>query len=106
MQRMIIAAGLGVLLGLLGTAQASGNPEAGKTKSAICQSCHGPDGHGAVPGMQPVPPRLAGQYEDYLAKVLRDYKTGKRENPVMRGMVAGLSDQDMLDLAAYYSCLR
>jgi cytochrome c553 len=106
MNRTTMTAGLVVLAALLGSAQAAGDPVAGKEKSAMCQACHGPEGLGAVKGMQPVPPRIAGQYEDYLVKVLRDYKSGKRQNPIMKGMVAGLSDQDIDNLAAYYASLK
>lgn len=77
----------------------SGNVAAGKVKSVTCVACHGPDGNGTIP----LYPRLAGQYEDYLTKVLHDYKTGKRTNSVMKGMVLPLTEQDIADLAAYFA---
>ena len=77
------------------------NPEAGKTKvQEICQACHGMDGLSAV---SPEYPRLAGQHRDYLAKALRDYKSGARKNAVMNGMVATLTAADLENVAAYYS---
>jgi cytochrome c553 len=88
---------LGMMLAL--NATAAGDPKAGKEKSAPCASCHGPTGHSAAPNF----PILAGQYEDYLVQALQDYKSGARENPVMQGMAAPLSEQDMEDLAAYFS---
>jgi cytochrome c553 len=89
-----------------GGALAGGDIDAGKAKSAICAACHGADGNG-VEGNSPSPgfpiPILAGQYQDYLARALGDYKTGKRKNPIMAGFAATLSDQDRADLAAYFA---
>jgi cytochrome c553 len=84
-----------------GTAQASGDAESGKAKVAqVCAACHGPDGNQPSAPDQPI---LAGQYADYLAKALHDYKTGKRNNPIMKAFAAQLSKQDMEDLAAWFS---
>jgi cytochrome c553 len=81
-------------------AVAGGNAEKGKEKSATCAACHGPDGNSASPDF----PRLAGQNADYIQHVLAHYKAGtKRKNPIMAGMAAALSEQDMADLAAYFS---
>lgn len=80
-------------------ALAGGDPAAGKEKSAQCQACHGPDGNSPQPSF----PKLAGQHEDYLLYTLMRYQSGKRQNPVMGGMVAALSEQDMKDLAAWYA---
>ena len=77
----------------------SGNVSAGKKKSEPCQACHGQDGNNSDPNF----PRLAGQYEDYLIKALKDYQSGERRNAIMNGMAAGLSEQDQHDLAAYYA---
>ncbi|MFO1412314.1 MAG: cytochrome c [Burkholderiales bacterium] len=75
--------------------------EAGKKKvQEVCAACHGLDG--ATP-TAPDYPKLAGQYPDYLSKALRDYKTGMRKNPVMAGMAAPLTPQDIENLAAYFS---
>lgn len=78
---------------------ARGNYEAGKAKSAACAGCHGVDGVSTVPSF----PTLAGQQRDYLYHSLKDYKSGKRKNPIMAGQVQALSDADMLDLALYFS---
>jgi cytochrome c553 len=77
----------------------AGNADAGKKKSEPCAACHGADGNSAVPDF----PRLAGQQPDYLAKVLHDYKSGARKNAIMAPQAANLSDQDIADLAAYFS---
>ena len=67
----------------------------------ICSACHGVDGNSTDVNN----PRLAGQHADYLAKALRDYKSGKRKNPLMGPQALSLSKQDMKDLAKYYSSL-
>lgn len=77
----------------------SGNVAAGKSKAETCGACHGADGNSAA-GNVPV---LAGQLEGYLVKALKDYRTGKRSNPIMTGMASPLSEQDMVDIAAYYA---
>jgi cytochrome c553 len=81
-------------------ALAAGNAESGRQKSQACAACHGPDGNQPT---TPDFPRLAGQHPDYLFKALRDYKSGARKNPIMAGQVANLTQQDMADLAAYFS---
>ncbi|MDP3584623.1 MAG: cytochrome c [Thiobacillus sp.] len=78
---------------------AKGNYEAGKAKSTSCAACHGAEGVSAVPSF----PTLAGQHRDYLYHSLKDYKSGKRNNPLMAEQVKALSDADMLDLAMYFS---
>jgi cytochrome c553 len=77
----------------------SGDAAAGKKKAAACASCHGDDGNSTDPNF----PRLAAQYESYLVQALIDYKTGARKNAIMAGFAAGLSEQDRLDLAAFYA---
>jgi cytochrome c553 len=67
----------------------------------ICAACHGLDGNSANADY----PRLAGQHRDYLAKALRDYKSGARKNPIMGGMTAALSKDDIDNVTAYYSGL-
>jgi cytochrome c553 len=80
----------------------AGDAEAGKGKSMMCGACHGAAGISAVPTY----PNLAGQKEAYLTKQLKDFKTGTRNDPTMKGMVASLTDTDMADLAAYYASLK
>ena len=65
----------------------------------VCAACHGVDGNSP----QPDYPKLGGQYADFLAKALRDYKSGARKNPIMQGFAAGLSRQDIDNLAAHYA---
>ena len=97
MKNLVIA--LTLLVGIVGTVNAAGNVEAGKTKSATCMACHGTDGNAAIT----IYPKLAGQHADYIVKQLVEFKSGARKNPIMAGMVAGLSLQDMEDLAAYFA---
>ncbi len=87
-------------LGLSTTVSAAeGNAEVGKDKSAMCAACHGVDGNSLVP----MYPKLAGLSANYIVKQLTQFKDGTRQDPVMAGMAAALSAQDMADLAAYYS---
>ncbi|MBU2980009.1 cytochrome c [Alteromonas sp. C1M14] len=83
------------------TSSAAGSVEAGKAKSAVCASCHGAQGI----SIGPLWPNLAGQKKEYLIKQLNDFKTQKRSDPMMSAMALPLSEQDMADLAAYYSSL-
>jgi len=99
MPRLITSLAITLLTVSAPPALGAGNPAAGKDKSQSCAACHGADGNGSNTQY----PRLAGQYESYLYYSLRAYKSGDRQNPVMSGMVSGLSDQDMQDLAAYYA---
>ncbi|MDA8363088.1 MAG: c-type cytochrome [Gammaproteobacteria bacterium] len=85
--------------GSITIAHAAGNAAAGKARSVACQACHGVDGNSASPAY----PKLAGQSAGYLVKQLTDFKDGKRTNPIMSGMAASLSKQDMEDVAAYFS---
>ncbi len=77
----------------------AGDAEKGKSLSATCAACHGMDGN----SVNPIWPSLAGQHEAYLARQMKLFKSGERVNAMMAPMVAGLSDQDMQDLAAYFS---
>jgi cytochrome c553 len=101
MKRLTAPLALAMLL-TTGVASANGDAEAGKTKAATCQACHGPDGNA---GIDPQYPRLTGQYADYIAKALHEYKNDDRKNPIMKGFASTLSDADIDDLAAYYSTL-
>lgn len=87
---------------LCGSAVAGGDAAKGKEKAALCAACHGADGNTPL---APDYPRLAGQPADFLGKALRDYKSGKRKNPLMAQLAANLSKQDIKDLAAYYASL-
>ncbi|TEW53875.1 cytochrome c4 [Psychromonas sp. RZ22] len=87
------------VLSFMNVAQAQGDMEAGKTKSATCAACHGADGNSP----SNLYPKLAGQHYYYLVKQIHEYKSGAREDAIMAGMVAGLSDQDIKDIAAYFA---
>mgnify|MGYP003482042591 FL=1 len=77
------------------------NLEAGKAKAQeVCQACHGMDGQSAASAEYP---KIGGQHQDYLAKALRDYKSGARKNPVMGAMAAPLTVQDIENVTAYYA---
>ena len=78
---------------------ADGNATAGQTKAAACAACHGADGNSASPQF----PKLAGQNADYIVRELERFKSGYRKNIIMSGMAAGLSAQDMQNLAAWFS---
>jgi cytochrome c553 len=77
---------------------------AGREKALQCQACHGLDGLAKVPGT----PHLAGQVEEYLAKALRDYKSGARQgyDPVMVEVVQSLDDSQLVELSYYLARSR
>lgn len=90
-----------VALGLVAPSW-SADIEAGRAKSMQCAVCHGAKGIATAPDA----PNLAGQNEMYLVKALKDFKSKARENEVMNLMAAGLSDDDMANLAAYYQSIE
>lgn len=90
------------LTALMASPVFAGDAAAGKVKSAICAACHGATGISAVP----MYPNLAGQKEAYIVKQIKDFKSGMRKDPVMAPMAMGLSDDDIADVAAYYSSLK
>lgn len=99
MKKLLLATcALSLALGA-STVFAAGNAAAGKKKSTTCAACHGANGI-SVSDQFPI---LAGQFEDYLLHALKEYKAGTRKNAIMNGMVSALSEQDMEDLAAYFS---
>jgi cytochrome c553 len=101
MKKLLVLAAAASMMGLATTGFAFGNPEKGKEKSQVCAACHGVDGNG-VEG-QTTYPKLAHQVPGYIAAQLKDFKSGARQDPIMMGMVAALSEEDMYDLDAYYS---
>ena len=89
-----------LVTGLINTASAvEGNIEAGKAKSGMCAACHGANGLNPSPTF----PDLAGQHADYIAKQLKNFKDGSRTDAMMAPMAAGLSDQEMADLGAFFA---
>ena len=79
-------------------AMAEGSIEAGTEKARACQVCHGKGGHST----NPTYPILAGQHAAYIQKQLRAFRAGTRKDPIMNGMAAPLSDQDIEDVAAFF----
>lgn len=84
----------------LSAVQAAGTADEGQKKSAVCAGCHGADGNS---GINPIWPKLAGQHPQYLENQLKAFKDNKRSDPLMSAMAAPLNDQDIADLAAYFS---
>lgn len=76
-----------------------GDAGAGQAKAAVCGACHGADGNSAAPNF----PKLAGQGERYLLKQIHDIKEGRRTVLEMTGILDNLSEQDIADIAAYFS---
>ena len=101
MKRALLVAGVVASLGFAGTAQAGGDAQAGKAKAGPCAACHGANGEGKAPN-----PALAGKSEDQIVQAMKDYKSGKRANAVMKTFAGPLSDQDIANLAAYYASLK
>lgn len=98
MNKWLISASI-VLAFTASGVQAAGSADDGKAKSAVCAACHGVDGN----SINPIWPSLAGQHPEYIQKQLSDFKGNKRSDPLMAPQAATLSDQDMADLAAYFS---
>ncbi len=97
MKRIILIAGL-----IFSSSVFAGDIDAGKKAAANCAACHGPTGISA----NPLWPNLAGQKKAYLAKQLKDFKSGARKDPIMSGMAKSLSDTDIENIAAYFSSLK
>ncbi|GAB7549840.1 c-type cytochrome [Cupriavidus sp. 8B] len=83
-----------------GTARA--DPEAGRRKAESCVACHGPMGNSG----DPLYPVLAGQTARYIYLELKDFKEGRRSDPMMTPMAAPLSREDMLDLGEYFAAQK
>lgn len=81
-----------------GSAHAEGSIEAGATKAKACQVCHGKGGHST----KETYPVLAGQHAAYIRKQLHAFRAGTRKDPIMNGMAAPLTDQDIEDVAAFF----
>lgn len=99
MKKLMIAAALSVLA--MGAAHAA-DEAAGKAKYASCAGCHGPNGKSASPAF----PTLAGKDVATITTALHDFKSGKRNNPMMSPQAKGLSDADIDNLAAFLSAQK
>ncbi|MGC9492019.1 c-type cytochrome [Vibrio genomosp. F10] len=100
-----VAIGLILGMGLLSGHVLAGDVAAGKAKAAICAACHGADGMAMIPGY----PHLKGQNEQYLVSSMKAYKDKQRNGglaAVMQAQASLLSDEDIANLAAYYSSLK
>ena len=97
--------GLWVFFGI-SSAIAAGDIEAGANKVSMCVGCHGiPNYKTAFPKTYRVP-RIAGQKADYLVSALTAYREGQRNHPSMKAVAGSMTDQDIADIAAYYSSLN
>ena len=99
MKKMFVTFVAIAALAAVGSVSAAGNVDAGKTKSQSCAACHGVNGISATA----VNPNLAGQSAAYLVKQLKEFKSRKRDNATMYAMAAGLSDEAMEDVSAYFA---
>ena len=97
MNKLLIS--LLVSIGITGVAQAAGDAAAGKAKTAVCAACHGADGNSALANF----PKLAGQNQKYLLKQLKEIKSGSRAVVEMTGLLDAMSEQDLVNISAYYS---
>lgn len=86
------------------SAQADKNPDfaKGQALAGVCAGCHGADGVSPIPAQ----PSLAGMSWQYIAKQLKHFKTGQRDNAIMKGFAANLSDADMKALGVYFSSMK
>ena len=99
---ILLATAAVITLGITFSAHAAGDAAAGEAKSATCAACHGPKGISP----NPIWPNLAGQKDAYLVKQIKAFRDGGRTDPSMAPMAAALSDEDIANLAAYYSAMK
>jgi cytochrome c553 len=101
MNHMLLTALLLGSVGLAVTAQAAGDAAAGKAKATACAMCHGADGQGTAVG-----PKLAGEDTAKFIQAVNDFRSGKRDNAMMKAQAAQLSADDTANLAAYYASIK
>lgn len=101
MNRILMAALIAGSAALAGTAQAAGDVAAGKARASSCAMCHGPNGEGNKMG-----PKIAGEDPGKFTQAMNDYKSGKRDNPMMKNFASQLSPAETANLAAYYASLK
>jgi len=102
MNLKFLLSGFLVSLLLHSPAHAAGDPQIGKAKAQSCVVCHGPMGISVNPGA----PHLAAQPAVYLVEQMQDFRSGKRQNPVMSVIAKPLSDRDIQDIAAWYASIE
>jgi cytochrome c553 len=98
---LAFAAFIVALIGPIGVAWAAGDAEAGKAAATKCVMCHGRNGEGTKMGS-----KLAGEDPTQFIQAMDDYKSGKRDNVVMKTLATQLNATDTADLAAYYASLK
>ena len=98
-KRILVVVGLIIFAN--STVHAAGDASAGEGKAAVCAACHGAQGISSIA----INPNIAGQVPGYIAAQLKAFKSGERANAIMAGQATILSDEDMLDLDAYYASL-
>ena len=101
MNRLLLIALLSGTVGFAGTAKAAGDAVAGKAASTSCNMCHGANGEGTRMGS-----KLAGMKEAPFIQAMNDYKSGKRDNPMMKSQTIQLSAADIANMAAWYVSLK
>lgn len=99
MKRLVLAALFSATFGMQTTAVTAADVKAGQQKSAVCAACHSTDGNSLSDAF----PKIAGQHAQYIEKQLKDYQSGARQNALMAPMAAPLSEEDIANLAAYFS---
>lgn len=100
MSRILVTAVIAGTLALAGAAHAAGDAAAGKADATSCAMCHGPDGKGTQ-----IAPKIAGMAPAAFVQALNDFKSGKKDNAMMKAQASNLSPQQMDDLAAYFASL-
>lgn len=96
---MTLVVSMAIVLPAVAADEQATNPTVFDAKLQSCSACHGENGGKPILDY----PILAGQYPDYLAQVLRDYRAGRRKNPVMSALAVGLSDSEIEQLAAFFA---
>lgn len=100
LKHTLLSTAIVALLLTAGVAWAGGNVQAGKAKAGSCAMCHGANGEGGSG------PALAGMKEDKFEQAMKDFKSGKRSNAMMKSFASQLSSDDVENVAAYYASLK
>ena len=101
MNRLLLIAMLSGTVALAGTARAAGDATAGKAAVTSCNMCHGADGNGTKMG-----PKIAGMNPAVFIQAMNDYKSGKRDNAMMKSQTSQLTAADIANMAAWYVSLK
>jgi cytochrome c553 len=101
LKRTLLSTMIVALLGTAGVAWADGDIAAGKAKATSCAMCHGANGEGSGSN-----PPLAGMKQAQFVQAMKDFKSGKRSNAMMKNLASGLSNDEVENIAAYYASLK